>query len=169
MMARKKGHDVNSLSRDDLLRPSLASEAMAKAPYSVRTTFLTAFLGGPLAAIAIIAVNSVRLQRWPRDALPLGLVLAALVAFVLALHWTAWGANLLTYLNTVAETRALVYLYRGIGLALFGFGYLLHRKEQRGADLMGLVRPNGWIAGLACIIAGLALSFALAALLSVET
>ena len=49
---------------------------------------------------------------------------------------------------------AASYLHRLIGLALFGLGYALHRKEQRSADTMGLDRPNGWIAGLVCIAAG---------------
>ncbi len=142
-----------SLSRDELLRPSLAGRAIAKAPYSVRTAFMTAFFGGPLAAIAITAINSVRLQRWQRDLAPLAIVLIAYVAFLLALVLTNWGLDFRTRLVEIAGPRGESYIERIIALVLFGMGYALHRKEQRSADFMGLQRPNGWVAGIACIAA----------------
>lgn len=149
-----------SLSRDELLRPSIGDFPIAKAPYSVRTMFLTSFFGGLFAAIAIIATNSVRLQRWRQDLLPLGLILAASMGFLASVHLTAWGADFRTYLTSLAGPRALPYLTRVIGLAIFGLGYALHRKEHRSADLMGLERPNGWIGGLACLAGGTAAAFA---------
>src|SRR5262249_39204793 len=85
--------------RDELLRPSLGDAVAARAPYSVRTTFLTAFFGGPLAALAIIVLNSVRLRRWLPDLPVLGVVLAGFIAFVLALYWTEWGGGLRAYLQ----------------------------------------------------------------------
>lgn len=148
------------LSRDELLRPSLKGVTVAKAPYSVQTMFLTSFFGGPFAAIAIIGVNSVRLQRLPQDLLPLGLALAAAVGFLGALHLAGWGADLREYLTALAGPRALSYVSRVIGLIIFGMGYALHRAEQRSADFMGLDRPNGWIGGIACILAGTAAAFA---------
>ena len=158
---------MKSLSRDDLLRPSLQETGVAKVPYSLRVTFLTAFFGGPFAALAITIVNSVRLRRWLRDLAPLGLALAALLAFTLALYWTEWGAGLRASIDG-ANKRGIAYLYRVIGLLFFGLGTLLHRKEQRSAELMGLDRPNGWIAGLACLFGGVVLSVALAELVSAE-
>lgn len=153
-----------SFTRDELLRPSLDGGAVAKAPYSVRTTFLTAFFGGPLAAIAITAVNSVRLQRWMRDLAPLGAALIVYVAFMLVLVLTDWGVGFRAGLNEIAGPRGASYFDRLIGLALFGMGYMLHRREQRSSDLMDLTRPNGWIAGLACIALGLVLMVAFFAL-----
>jgi len=144
-----------TMSRDELLRPSLGDAVAARAPYSVRTTFLTAFFGGPLAALAIIVLNSVRLRRWLPDLPVLGVVLAGFIAFVLALYWTEWGGGLRAYLQAIAGERALTYLFRLIALGFFGLGYALHRKEQRSADLIGMARPNGWIGGIACGIGGL--------------
>ncbi len=157
---------MTGFSRDQLLQPSLDDGAVATAPYSIRTTFLTAFFGGPLAAIAIVALNTLRLRRVWLDLAPLGLVLAAFLAFMLALQWTEWGANLGAYLNVKDDARPIVFVSRAIAIAIFGLGYALHRKEQRSADLMGLRRPNGWIAGIACIAGGILLSVTLAELVA---
>jgi hypothetical protein len=148
-----------SLSREELLRPSLGDRPITRAPYSVRTAFITSFFGGPFAAIGIIGANSVRLQRWRQDLLPLGLLFAATAGFFASLHLTAWGEDLGNYLFTLAGQRGVPYLSRVIALAIFGIGYALHRKEQRSADFMGLDRPNGWIGGIACIVGGMAAAF----------
>jgi hypothetical protein len=157
-----------SFSRDELLRPTLRGTTVVRAPYSVQAGFLTAFFGGPFAAIAMTAVNSVRLHRLTRDLLPLGLMLVAYIGFAAALTLTPWGAELRAQLTVFAGPRAVTYLHRFIGLLLFGLSYALHRKEQRSADLIGLDRPNGWIAGIACIVAGLILQGALLGALSGE-
>lgn len=150
---------------DDLLRPTLGGARLAKAPYSTTTMFLTAFFGGVFAAIAIVAVNAVRLERWRRDAVVLGLAAALYVAFLLALAWTEWGAAFRAELTAFAGARGLSYLSRALAIGVFGLGYVLHRTEQRSADLMGLERPNGWIAGIACIVGGGLAQFAVAMLL----
>jgi hypothetical protein len=162
-MARKQptGHDLMGLSRDELLRPSLADTTIAKAPYSVQTAFLASFFGGPLAAVAIIAINSVRLRRLLRDLAPLAIAVMAYVAFMLALTGTEWGMAFRASLNGLIGERSVSYLNRLVALVLFGLGYALHRKEQRSADLMGLDRPNGWIAGFVCIAGGIVLLLAL--------
>jgi hypothetical protein len=147
------------LSRDELLRPSLTGVSVARAPYSVQTVFMTSFFGGPFAAIAIIGVNSVRLQRLPKDLPVLGAALVAVVGFMAALYLTGWGVDLRNDLTAFAGPRAASYLFRVIGFVIFGIGYTLHRAEQRSADFMGLDRPNGWIGGLACIAGGTAVSF----------
>jgi peptidoglycan hydrolase-like protein with peptidoglycan-binding domain len=64
--------------REDLLQPTLTGAAPAAAPYSVQTTFLTGFFGGPFAALAILAMNSFRLRRLARDALVWGALLVLL-------------------------------------------------------------------------------------------
>jgi len=156
-----------SFTREELLRPSLRGATPAKAPYSLQTMVLASFFGGPFAAIAMIGANSVLLQRWRQDLLPLGLVLAATLGFLAALHLTPWGAGLRGDLASFAGPRALSYLSRVIGLVIFGIGYVLHRSEQRSADFMGLDRPNGLIGGILCILAGIATSFAVSFLLVV--
>ena len=154
-----------SFSRDELLRPSLTDTDVAKAPYSVQTVFLTAFLGGPFAALAITAVNSMRLRRLVRDLTPLGIALALFVGFNLVLAWTEWGAGFRAGVREIAGPGALSYVYRLIAFMLFGLSYALHRKEQRSAQFMGLERPNGLIAGIACVVGGIAVQVALAAVL----
>src|SRR5262245_9774550 len=68
-------------SRDELLQPSLADDARpAAAPYSVQTTFLTGFFGGPFAATAIFITNAVRMKRVARDAPVWIAMLIAIVA-----------------------------------------------------------------------------------------
>ena len=147
-----------NMSREDLLQPSLANDsAPAAAPYSVRTTFLTGFFGGPFAAIAILATNSVRLRRVFRD-LPVILVSAAvLLVGSWALQKTAGGAVARQWLDETIGANNLRYVYRLLALMIVGCGYLLHRQEQINSDLVGLKRPNGWIAGLICIVGGFVL------------
>jgi len=147
-----------SFSRDELLRPSLKGQTSGRTPYSVQTMFLTSFFGGPFAAIAIIGTNSVRLKR-SQDVVPLGFVFVTTVGFLAALHLTAWGADLRGYVTSLVGPKALPYLSRVIGLVIFGIGYALHRSEQRNADFMELDRPNGWIGGIVCILAGIAVAF----------
>jgi hypothetical protein len=156
-----------SLSRDELLQPSLQGAAVPRAPYSVQTAFLTAFFGGPLAAIAITVLNSVRLRRF-RDLAPLSIALIAYLGFELASMSTAWGLQFRSGVNELAGARGMTFFHRLIALGLFGIGYALHRREQRSADVMDLERPNGWIAGLACGAGGVIVAIALNALFSVR-
>ena len=151
------------VSQGSLLQPSLQGVGAARAPYSVKTLFITAFFGGPIAAIAIMAVNAVRLRRLIRDLAPILLALAAYVGFMTAVVATDWGAEFQRTVNSFAE-GGFVFLHRALALAFFGLAYLLHRKEQRGADIAGLDRPNGLIAGGLCIAGGIGLLLALDAL-----
>jgi hypothetical protein len=141
-------------TREELLRPSLAGHALAKAPYSVQTAFLASFFGGPFAAIGILGANAIRLRRW-RDFLPLGLLLAAVPGLIGALWLTPWGGDIRQALTAAAGPLAVSLLSRAIGIAIFVMGYVMHRSEQRGADFMGLRRPNGLLAGLILIVLGM--------------
>ena len=135
----------------ELLRPSLSGGAtLARAPYSVTMGFLTAFFGGFFAAVAVIAVNSARLRRLRRD-LPIVLsALAAYLALLFVLVATGWGAGLDGNMNKPAGV-----LVRAVSLATFGIGYVMHRTEQRAADLMGLDRPGPWLVGIGCGLGGI--------------
>lgn len=154
-----------SFSQDDLLRPTLNEYATARAPYSTTTTFVTSFLGGPIASIAIMALNSIQLERLRRD-LPvlIGLSIAYII-LMLAVFLTSIGVEFRAGLSELLGERGLSFFIRLIALALFGIGYALHRKEQRSADIMGLARPNGWIAGLACIAGATVLQLAVSTII----
>ena len=153
-----------STHRDDLLQPTLTRDTQALAPYSVQTTFLTGFFGGPFAALAILATNSVRLRRVSRDAAVLGTILVGVVAGGWLLFHSAAGADVRSWFVEQFGATAARFSRQGIGLVIVGIGYLLHRKEQVGADLAGLTRPNGWVAGLLCAILGATLFIAFVAI-----
>jgi len=139
-------------SRDELLQPSLADDARpAAAPYSVQTTFLSGFFGGPFAATAIFITNCVRMKRVARDAPVWIAMLAAIVAGWWWLQHTDGGAAVQAWLGAQLGRSGSRFGYRITALLLVGLGYLAHRREQRAATLAGLARPNGLIAGLACI------------------
>src|SRR5690349_3436290 len=149
-----------SAPREDLLRPTLSDDVRTAAPYSVQTTFLTGFFGGPFAALAILATNSVRLRRVSSDAAVLGAILVVLALGGWLLFHSNAGADLRGMFNDQFGDRAARFSGQAAGLAVVGIGYLLHRKEQVNADLMGVTRPNGWIGGLLCMIVGVTLSVA---------
>ena len=131
--------------REDLLQPSLSvDQPPLAAPYSTGATLFTGLFGGPFAAFGIVGLNALRLKRLARD-IP---VLIAALAAVIAVIW--WLLQ-----NPISDSRALPRLYSRIGgVAVVGAGYLLHRQQQRNADLANLQRPNGWVAGVAFVIAG---------------
>jgi hypothetical protein len=154
-----------SASRERLLQPTLGSDAPpVAAPYSVQATFFTGFFGGPFAAIALIAINTWRLRRLGRDWAVLAACLIATIFVIWALHGAApTFAPMRDWLTSTLGPTSHRYAHRFAALVLVGAGYLLHRKEQRNTDLMGLTRPNGWIAGGACAVIGGVLLAAVAA------
>jgi hypothetical protein len=146
--------------REDLLQPTLTGNARAAAPYSVQTTFLTGFFGGPFGALAICATNSVRLRRVSKDVTVWVVLLAALALGGWLLFHSPTGADVRAWFTDQFGGRAGRLSGQASGLVIVGIGYLLHRKEQVNADLMGLTRPNGWVAGVLCIVFGIMLSVA---------
>jgi hypothetical protein len=163
-VAEAENHTVSG-PREDLLQPTLTGTAPAAAPYSVQTTFLTGFFGGPFAALAILALNSFRLRRVARDALVWSALLAALGIGGWLLFHSAAGADVRSWFADQFGRRAASFAGHALGLMIVGVGYLFHRREQVSADLMGLARPNGWIGGVGCIVIGLALSIAFFAII----
>src|SRR5688572_15243311 len=138
-------------ANDDLLRPSIEkTDAAHKAIYSTTTGYLTAFIGGPFAAIAMAAINSGRLRRLARDALPLVAAIAVsvgLYAFLARPEWFGQAGLDLTDRNARLGARVFALL-------LFGAFWLLHKRYHRGAEIMGLEQPNPWVGGIACVVFG---------------
>lgn len=144
-----------SESRHDLLQPTLAHDRNpSRAPYSVQAIFLTAFFGGPLAAVGILGANAYFLRRLSRDAPALIAMVLASMAAVWVLYGTDGGAPARAWLEATLGSNGRRLVTRFIALMLVGLGYLLHRAEQRNADFLGLKRPNGWIGGLICTVLG---------------
>lgn len=141
---------------DDLLQPSLSGSGPSRVPYSPRVGMLTAFFGGPFAVVVLQGINAWRMQRLSLD-LPW---LAAALAAVLAGDWWLRSSDRLFALAQwlewhPADLRNL--LLRFGALAIFSVAAALHAPAQRSVDLMGRQRPNGWIPGIALIVAGNAL------------
>lgn len=143
---------------DDLLQPSLAQADQAqKATYSSTAGYLTAFIGGPFAAVTMAGLNSWRLRRLGRDALPLVAAVAlsaGLSVWLMRPEWLGLAGVEISGTNARFAARVLALL-------LFGGFWLLHRRYYRGAELLGLERPNPWLGGLACVLVGLAVSLLL--------
>lgn len=133
----------------DLLRPSLSSPRDMPAPiYSVRAAFLTSFFGGPIAAALITLLNARRLRRLARD-WPLAL---AAVAVLIALRWSM-SRHVLAVLEPVLGQNTETFLMEVSGLGLFGIGYALHGPYHRSQSFLDLPTPNGFLAGILCILA----------------
>src|SRR5690606_34287178 len=139
---------------------TLSENSLTAAPYSVRATLFTGFFGGPFAALAILALSSLRLRRLSRGAFVYAVLLLLTIVGSWALYETA-GTTMRDWLEAQLGTSYLRYTFRFVALIIVGLGYLLHRREHRNADLVGLARPNGWIAGIACIFLGILLHVAL--------
>lgn len=138
----------------ELLQPSLSRTAPRRAPYAQQVHFLTAFFGGPLAAMAFNLLNSHRLERLRRDApwLVAGLALAlGLDAFLLL---TEPGRAFVAAAEAVLGRNVLGLAVRVLALGLFVLGLVMHRREHQAADLMGVPRPSGWVLGIGLVLAG---------------
>jgi hypothetical protein len=138
-------------THDDLLQPSLnTADAQRKAIYSTTAGYLTAFIGGPFAAIAMAAINSGRLRRLARDAVPLA------VAILLSIGLYAFFARPEHFAQAGLEftDRSARFGARLFALLLFGAFWLLHKRYYRGAELLGLEQPNPWVGGIACVVFG---------------
>ncbi len=143
----------------ELLRPTLSHHnAPRLAPYSQQTGFLTAFFGGPPAALVMAGVNAQRMGRLAKD---LPWLLALGMVFIVAeyaLLQTDAGRDVAHWIRSVANWRVYHQL---VGLLFFGAASLAHRREQRAASLMGADRPKGLWMGVLLIALGFALSKAL--------
>ena len=107
-----------------------------------------------MAALGMAALNAHRAGRLPRD---LAWLLPALLAWLLFEAWwaaTPSGRQFNEGLQAVLGASGPRYLERGLGLLGFALACALHRSEQRAADMMGLERPNGWVAGVALVVVG---------------
>lgn len=118
--------------------------------------FLTSFFGGPAAAVAIIAVGSQRLRRLTRDWPWLLLMLVVTLTLVGWVRSSQVAAGFRDWLSQAAGASGATLLYRALALLCFAAGYWMHGKAHRNSDLLGLKRPNGWLVGICCGLAGFA-------------
>ncbi|NHZ79923.1 hypothetical protein F2P44_11640 [Massilia sp. CCM 8695] len=132
--------------RESLLTPSLSpSRAPAAILYSVESSFLLAFFGGPFAIILYSALNSWKLRR-PLDGLVYLAALLLSVAFIVAVK-TRYAP--LAGLMLAIGASAAELLWRALSMVLFALFYLMHRKQHRSAVLFGAKAPSPWIPAIA--------------------
>jgi hypothetical protein len=146
---------MRTSSVSELLQPSLSSQTLRRAPYSLRVGLLVGFFGGFVAVLVLAGVNAHRVGRWPRD---LAWLMPALLAGVLLEAWWWWtpaGQAFNETLQSVVGPSGPRYLTQVLGLLGFGLSAWLHRREQRTTDLMGLARPDGTRLGVALVLLGL--------------
>lgn len=150
-------------TNDDLLRPSLDNpDTVQNAIYSTTAGYLTAFIGGPFAAITMAGLNSWRLRRLARDALPIISATALSVTLYALFIRPEWFGQV-DFDVTMQNARLGARVY---ALMLFGAFWLLHKRYYRAAGLMGLKSPSPWVGGVACVLVGTLATFLLARLLA---
>ena len=149
--------------RNELLQPSLGSEASAATSiYSTTTGYLAAFFGGPLGGAAIALTNSWRLKRLGKD-WPLALVALALTG---GMAWWEQRAGGLAWLTSHFGSSGQRFAVRVVGIAMFAVIYLIHRRYYRNMEMLGITSPSGWIPGIAAILGGIAAMTALGQVLA---
>lgn len=144
---------------DDLLRPSLDASRPLLPLYSATACWMTAFFGGPLAALIIFAENYRRAGLLRREAHWLlagaGTALASLYYLVIAAQARGAGAG--------GDVRLQVRL---AALAIAALLYWRLRPALRAQELFDIKPPNPWPIALLAIAAGIALAFAVATAVS---
>lgn len=143
--------------QDNLLVPSLSNKRHNVGLYSVRSSFLVAFFGGPIAQILYSTLNSYRLKR-PQDSLfYLGAIVLSCLLFYFQIEG---GLAVLTPLvdGLLDENHITRNLPRLLALLIWGGAYLLHRNFHRSAQLFNMPAPNPWIPALLCMGVGYLLS-----------
>ncbi|MEM1260841.1 MAG: hypothetical protein AAGH76_00450 [Pseudomonadota bacterium] len=116
----------------DLLTPSLQDDSAA-AVYSVGALIAAAFFGGGIAVVMMGTLNAQRLSRLGRDSIWLILMLLlsiGAVVFAIELDVSESGRSL----------RAVVS--RGLGFALCGVLYVMHRRAFKAMTVLGLDPPS---------------------------
>jgi hypothetical protein len=146
------------LADEDLLKPTLSGYRQAPALYNTTGFFLSGFFGGPVGAAVYGSANAWRLGRLTRD-LPVFVALAA-VAFLLLLELDRQG--LLDQLRSLLGMRSTSYglFLRGLGLACTGAIYFVHRGYFRAATVAGVASLQGWVPGIAAVVAGVVANIA---------
>ncbi|MES2318911.1 MAG: hypothetical protein V4631_15635 [Pseudomonadota bacterium] len=135
--------------------------------YSLRSSLLLGFFAGPLPLVLYWSLNSYRLKR-PLDAIAYLLAIAGFAALVYAYYsgatpeFAQWTQR---HLGGAGTMRTVLQAY---AVALWAGFYLMHRKQYRSMGLFGVASPSPWIALLACVILGVALTYGLIALLVPE-
>lgn len=141
------------MSNDDLLRPTLSDYTRPPALYHTTGFALCAFFGGPVGAAVYALANITRLSRLKQDA-PVVVILTALALFVPVMLVRFGQFDALAEFVGMTPQRTGQTLLRGLGLAIFGAIYLLHRRFFRSARVSGVEALPSWPVGIAAALSG---------------
>jgi len=141
------------LSNDDLLRPTLSDYTRPPALYHTTGFAMSAFFGGPVGAAVYALANITRLSRLRQDA-PVVVILTALALLVPMMLVRAGYFDALAEFAGMTPRRTGEILLRGLGLAIFGAIYLLHRRFFRSARVSGVEALPSWPVGIAAVLSG---------------
>lgn len=113
----------------------------------------------------MLAVDAKRLGRLRKDAIWVALIAVSFVGWLVFTLKTSTGMSLNAQVVHEFGSRGPVIVERLIALLGFALQIWLHRKQQRGANLFSLTRPNGFVMGLGLIALGFLLSAGVSAAL----
>ena len=153
---------------EHLLQPTLSNEEQRVPIFSVRTCFLTAFFGGPIAIILLSGLNSDKLKRLKNDLKYyfLGAVVYLLYLFIIL--DIPEGANASEWM-TIQRRENMFYRYgsRGMGLIYWAACYYIHKQFYKTMDIFDMIPPNPWKTAIICILSGGLAQFLLAMLVHI--
>jgi hypothetical protein len=136
--------------REHLLTPSLSADGPPAALYSIRSSFLVAVFGGPLAILLYSSLNSWRLRR----TVDIPVYIAGLALLVALLHAAIAAPQVLSGLAGFLGKDTVRALSSALSMGLCGVFYLLHRKQHRSAALFDTKPPSPWIPAIASMVIG---------------
>jgi hypothetical protein len=148
------------LSNQDLLRPTLSDYTRSPALYHTTGFALAAFFGGPVGAAVYSLANTTRLSRLKQDA-PIVVILTALALLIPMMLVRSGQFDALADFAGMTPRGTGEILLRGLGLAIFGAIYLLHRRFFRSARVSGVKALPSWPVGIAAVLSGWAANAAL--------
>jgi hypothetical protein len=139
-----------------LLSPSVAASA-ARPYYSSNATFLTAFFGGPLAAVFMQGLNARFLGRWQRERLWLGLAMLVAIVGIVLVSLPAIRPEVLPFMpEWLGQKSSARMASRALAVALWGALFLRMRPTYRAAELHTHSRP-AWKDGILIVLASMGL------------
>lgn len=141
-------------NEDDLFQPSLSAESPPRALYSPTACWVTAFFGGPIAALIIFGVNFHRAGLAAREAGWLVMASAIAIATLIQMAYARAGA---AETGADADDRLLV---RGAALAIAGLLYWRLRSAFRAQEMFAVKPPEPWVMGLAAVALNIVVSMA---------
>lgn len=146
--------------RELLLTPSLSEQGRAVGLYSLNTSLLLGFLGGPLPLVLYSALNSYRLKRTGEYLVYLLAVLGYVGLMSACILGTGIGVPqaLYDFLGGSGGARVVSQVY---AMLLWASFYLMHKRQHRSMSLFGVPAPSPWIALVACFALGFGLQWVL--------